>query len=672
MIKALFLQQRLPVSVKRDLIDALYGNIFTGLFMTMVGFSGLVFGFHSENTSSLKFAFWLIMLAVVLLRLVDAFYWLTKRKRNAYDPVTAEYRFALGSTITAIIWASYSLALYNVMSGIELACTMVILSAMAGGGASVLAPSRIIAFSYCTILILPLSAKALFDAQPYFFTLGALGSIFWLVMLTTASRSNAFFVSTASVKAQNADLLNRMETERKETARVNEQLRLSNAKLDEANATLEIQIAKRTDDIHRLSNRDPLTSLLNRSGFLRYLDNLIVKAKEVRNQVAVLFIDLDGFKQVNDSLGHQVGDKVLEEVAMRLTRFCEQDHLARWGGDEFVIALPYASVDTATAVAQAARSGITIPIFVSDNQITLDATIGIAMFPEHGMEAQSLIQEADLTMYEQKRLQRGTVGIFSEEIYLALRDEQLMSEHLRSAISNGELFLAYQPIIHARSQRLYAAEALLRWQRGDKLIPPDVFIPLAERTGQMKDIGTWVLHRACIDAAQWQFSSPISVSVNVSVIQLLDDNFIGTLERVLSSSGLAPERLHLEITESVFAHNKEKVIAQINAIKLRNVAVSIDDFGTGYSSLSQLQSLKCDYIKIDKSFVQNPAEGSDTIIRATMLIAQEFHCKTIAEGIETEAQAQRLTAMGVDHLQGYLYAKPLTNEDLIRWYNNNH
>lgn len=672
MIKALFLQQQLPVSVQRDLVDSLYGNVFTGLIMTMVGFSGLVFGFHSQSTSSVKFSFWLLMLAVVLVRLGDAFYWLNKLNQKSYAPAAAEYRFAVGSTITATVWASYSLVLYDAMSGIELASTMVVVSAMAGGGASVLAPSRFVAFSYCTLLILPLSIKALVDNQPYFFTLGILGCLFWLAMLATASRANAFFISTATVKTQNSELASNMDAEREETARVNEQLRLSNAKLDEANANLELQIAKRTDDIHRLSNRDPLTSLLNRSGFLRYLDRLIGKAKELRNQVAVLFIDLDGFKQVNDSLGHQVGDKVLEEVAKRLSRFCEPDHLARWGGDEFVIALPYASVDTAMAVAQAARSGITIPIFVSDNQITLDATIGIAMFPEHGMEAQSLIQEADLTMYEQKRLQRGSVGVFSEEIYLALREEQRMSEHLRSAISNGELFLTYQPILRANSQTLYAAEALLRWQRGDKLISPDVFIPLAERTGQMQEIGTWVLHRACIDAAQWQFSEAISVSVNVSVIQLLDDSFVSTLEKVLASSGLAPERLHLEITESVFARNKEKVIAQINAIKQRKVAVSIDDFGTGYSSLSQLQSLKCDYIKIDRSFVQNPEEGSDTIIRATMLIAQEFHCKTIAEGIETEAQATRLTSMGADLLQGYLYARPLTNEHLIRWYQNNH
>ncbi|GGW87172.1 putative bifunctional diguanylate cyclase/phosphodiesterase [Alteromonas halophila] len=670
MVKTLLQKNVLPVSVQRELVDLLYGNNFTGLLMTMVGFSGLVFGFHSQPTSSVKFSFWLIMLAIVLVRLGDAFYWLNKLKSKPYAPVPAQFRFVMGSVFTGLVWASYALILYDVMTPVELACTMVVMSAMAGGGASVLASNRVAVFCYCTLLILPLSVRALIDNQPYFFTLGVLGCMFWLAMLATASRANAFFIDTAMIKANNADLTASMEAERHETAKVNEQLRLSNVKLDEVNANLEAQIEKRTDDIHRLSNRDPLTSLLNRSGFLRYLENLINQAKELRNQIAVLFIDLDGFKQVNDSLGHQIGDKVLEEVATRLTRFCEQDHLARWGGDEFVIALPYASVDTAMAVAQAARSGITIPINVSDNQVTLDATVGIAMFPEHGMEAQSLIQEADLTMYEQKRVQRGSVGVFNEDIYLALRNEQLMCEHLRSAISNGELFLVYQPIINAQSGALYAVEALLRWQHEDTLIPPDVFIPLAERTGQMQDIGTWVLHRACIDAAQWQFAENVSVSVNVSVIQLLDDSFIETLERVLSSSGLAPEHLHLEITESVFARNKEKVVAQINAIKRHGVSVSIDDFGTGYSSLSQLQSLQCDYIKIDRSFVQNPEEGSDTIIRATMLIAQEFHCRTIAEGIETEAQATRLTDMGADLLQGYLYAKPLTNEHLLRWYNN--
>ncbi|MEW9799487.1 putative bifunctional diguanylate cyclase/phosphodiesterase [Alteromonas sp. CYL-A6] len=658
-------------TVQRELVDVLYGNSFAGLLITIIAFSGLVFGFHSEGSQSIKFAFWAMMILVMLVRLGDTLHWLNALRGTDYSPIAARNRFMLGSVAAGIIWSTYAVLLYDIMTEIELASTMVVLSAMSGGAASVLAPSRFVSFTYCTLLILPVSLRALLDNEPHFSTLGALGVIFWVGMLTTANRTNRFFVNTAQIKAQNETLKQRMLEEQNEIERMNKALSVSNERLDDANARLEREVAKRTNDIHRLSNRDPLTELLNRNGFVRYLETLIEKAKDLRNQVAVLFIDLDGFKQVNDSLGHQIGDAVLREVSSRLQRYCEPDHLARWGGDEFVIALPYANVDTAKAVAQAARSGITIPITVGDNQVTLDATIGIALFPEHGMNATSLIQEADLTMYEQKKRQRGSIGVFSEEIFLALREEQLLCENLRQAISQGEMFLVYQPILNARTKRLYAVEALLRWQKDDQLIPPDVFIPLAERTGQMQDIGTWVLHRACIDVAQWPLPDDISVSVNVSVIQLLDDNFVRVLDKVLVGSGLAAHRLHLEITESVFTHNKDKVIAQINAIKARGISVSIDDFGTGYSSLSQLQSLRCDYIKIDRSFVQNPEEGSDTIIRATLLIAREFSCNTIAEGIETDEQAARLTLMGVDHLQGYLYSRPLTSEALISWYNDN-
>ncbi len=658
--------------MQRDLVEMLYGNIFTGLIITFVAMTGLAFGFTEPDdlasTVSTKKTIWLCMCIALSLRLIDALYWQLSQRGTDYDPKVASIRFSTGAIITTLIWSSYSFLLFEDMSTIELACTMVILSAMAGGAATILAPSKLLVITYCTGLLLPMSLFAILMGTANFALLGYLGIGFWLAMLSTSIKSNHFFRQAVILKAANEELLEQMGQERSEIARINEELIASNSKLDNANATLEEEVLKRTDDIHRLSNRDPLTSLMNRNGFLRHLQNMLKKAQKLDNKLAVLFIDLDGFKQVNDSLGHQVGDKVLEEVSHRLTRFCEADHLARWGGDEFVLLLPYATENTAVAVAQAARSGITIPISVDENTINLDATIGIALYPQHSSNAHELIQEADLTMYEQKRKARGSVGVFSEELYATLRLEQSLRDGLRYAIERNELTLHYQPIMYAGEKRMWAAEALLRWSFDGNNIPPDKFIPLAERTGLIHDIGTWVLHRACIDASQWQFAEPVAVSVNVSVIQLMDDGFIRGLDRVLDSTELAPELLHLEITESVFAEDTAQVLKQVNAIKARKVQISIDDFGTGFSSLGQLHSLQFDHIKIDRAFVQKLEEGSDTIIRATLMIAREFECRTVAEGIETAEDADRLRTMGVDCLQGYYYARPMPVRDLIDWY----
>ncbi|NMH59090.1 EAL domain-containing protein [Alteromonas sp. MYP5] len=636
--------------------------------MTVLAMGCLVFGFDNPEIYYLKLNFWFALLVIVVIRLADTLYWRFSLQGTEYDPEIPLLRFAAGAVANIVVWSAYVSVLYYHMGTMEIMTTLVVISAMAGGAATILAPSRLLVSLYCTLLILPVSILALTDMRSEFNIIGFLGIAYWLLLFSISLKSSAFFTQAIEIKKVNESLIGQLKMERNEVARANEALRITNEKLDESNSTLEEQVLKRTDDIHRLSHRDPLTELLNRAGFTRHLESILKTTRKLENSLAVLFVDLDGFKQVNDSLGHQVGDKVLIEVAARLKRFCETDHLARWGGDEFVMALPYANRDTAVAVAQAARSGITIPIFVEENQIILDATIGIATFPEHGDSASILIQEADVTMYEQKRIQPGTVGVFNAQLYDALKEEQALREGLRYAISRRELSVVYQPIINGGDNSVWAAEALLRWTFNDEPIRPDIFIPIAEKIGLIHEIGDWVLNRACIDAAQWSFGKEVAVSVNVSVIQLMDDNFIGALDRALKSAGLAPEKLHLEITESVFADNREKVQMQVNSIKSRNVQISIDDFGTGFSSLSQLQTLDFDHIKIDRAFVQNLEEGSDTIIRATLLIAKEFGYKTIGEGIETLDHAERLTRMGVDFLQGYYYARPLPVRELATWF----
>ncbi len=666
--KSALIQGTRDQSIRYDVVKLLYGNVYTSMLMNALAMSFLVFGFSNPEIYQLKLYFWYATIILITIRLLDNLYWQFYLRGTSYDPLPPHLRFTVGAIASALLWSAYVSVLYHHMGTAEVMTTLVIISAMAGGASTILAPSRLLVAFYCTCLIIPVAVLGITDNRAEFNVLGFLGIGYWVMLLSVALKSSSFFSEAINLKKVNESLISELKMERNEVARANEALRITNEKLDDSNSTLEEEVIKRTDDIHRLSNRDPLTELLNRAGFNRHLASILKTTRELDNSLAVLFVDLDGFKQVNDGLGHQIGDKVLVEVATRLRRFCEPDHLARWGGDEFVMALPYANRETAVAIAQAARSGITIPILVDENQISLDATIGIAIFPEHGDTASLLIQEADVTMYEQKRIQPGTVGVFSAQIYDSIKEEQALREGLRQAISRRELSVVYQPIINSADNSLWAAEALLRWTFRDTPIGPDVFIPIAEKIGLIHEIGDWVLNRACIDAAQWTFGDNVAVSVNVSMLQLLDDNFIGALERALKSSGLAAERLHLEITESVFADNKEKVQMQVDAIKSRNIHISIDDFGTGFSSLSQLQTLNFDHIKIDRAFVQNLEEGSDTIIRATLLIAKEFGYKTVAEGIETLDHADRLTSMGVDCLQGYYYARPLPARDLAKWF----
>ena len=650
----------------RELTNLLYQSAGVTILLSFLAISALTFLISTEITDSIKFNLWAAMVGVLSVRAFDLVYWFVNLRGTDFEPKPTFIRYCAGIVISGVLWATFFITMFNQFNVLSMSSSMIVACAMSSGAAAVFAPSRRLCFTYITLLIVPFALLALQDERLHFVVLGGLGLCYWLAITSISLRSNTLVTDALSLKYSNAALLDEVKEERDEISRINDELRRSNEALDHANASLEMEVSKRTDDIHRLSSRDPLTGLMNRKGFMRLINRQLATSQRMNNSFALLFIDLDGFKQVNDSLGHQVGDGVLETVAERLARYSDKDNLGRWGGDEFVMLLPYANDDTAMAVAHATRSSISLPIEVESYQISLDATIGISLYPDHSTDAQGLIQLADLTMYEQKKIKPGSFALFNQSIYTQLQEELTLRDGLRNAIDENQFSLAYQPIVRSDTSDVWGFEALLRWTFNDKPVSPAVFIPLAEKSGLITDIGRWVLHRACIDAAQWA-TDEHAISVNVSVIQLMDDGFISTLDKVLSSSGLAPERLHIEITESVFADNKKKVQAQIEAIKQRKIQISIDDFGTGFSSLSQLQSLSFDHIKIDRAFVQNLEEGSDTIIRATLLIAKEFNCLTIAEGIETQEHVERLTSMGVDCLQGYLFAKPMPNSALPEW-----
>ncbi|MFT2092551.1 putative bifunctional diguanylate cyclase/phosphodiesterase [Paraglaciecola sp. 2405UD69-4] len=625
----------------------------------------VLFGQETLNEEKL---YWLFgMITILGCRLGDTILWKPQNTKRSDIGLLGIQRYAVGTVLTALMWSMYAILFIESMQIAEFTYVIVILSSLAGASASVFSASRFIAISYSGILLIPIAILGILSEQEHKLYLGTLSLSYCLVMVIYSIRNSRFTAQAIYNKNVNQQLVTKLIKEKDRYAAINLELTDTTEALNQVNLSLEQQIEARTQEVSNLSNLDSLTQLDNRKAFTTNLETLITQAIEKDRPLALLFIDLIGFKNINDTMGHQVGDSVLIQVTERISAFSENHRAGRWNGDEFLVALPYSDSTTALAIAQAMTRSISQPIYVHGNEIHLTASIGIAMAPNDSQSATELIQLADLTMCEQKQSSNNKPQLFSNDVKNRILASQTILEGLQHAIQRKQLYLCYQPIQKAKGYDCWAFEALLRWDLDGKFIGPDVFIPLAEKSGLIKEIGAWVLNRACMDAVHWQDTPDAAVSVNVSVIQLMDKGFLRLLDNCLQTSGLPPERLHLEVTESTFVEKQAFILQQLEQIRARNIAVSIDDFGTGYSSLSQLQTLPVNFVKIDKTFVDNIEGKGEAIIRATLFIARELGCKTIAEGVETKEQAIALSGMGVDYLQGYYFAKPMKSDALASW-----
>lgn len=588
-------------------------------------------------------------------RFWDMRHWQKKLNGHNYDATRPMLRFTITRYLTAFALSAYPVMFYDSMDVIELACTIVIMSAMAGGAATVLAADKWLSLSYAFILLTPISILCLISVVDYQNIFGVLGLIFVAVMFSSAKRSSEFTAESILIKNQHADLL--------------EQMKLKNLEVSEVNANLEAKVRKRTEQILELSNIDPLTKLFNRNAFSENLKLLIDSSKLRDTKLAVLFIDLDGFKSINDSHGHAIGDKVLVETAKRLSLHAEKAHcLCRWGGDEFLIALQDSEVDSAREFAKQLIMVLSQPIEIEHHALTVGATIGIAMYPEHGTNEVQLITLADTAMYVQKQTTKSDVCIFTEQMRDTLHRQIKLKEGLALALKNEEFYMVFQPVIDSKSSEVGFCEALLRWDLNGESISPSEFIPVAEQHGLIHSIGAWVLHQSCQLAANWSFDKSVNLSVNVSVAQLMHGDLVSVVETALHNSGFAAKNLHIEITESIFAEDIDYVLEQMNALQELNIKVSVDDFGTGFSSLALLQSLSADVVKIDRSFIHTIDKGGKAIIQATQYMANELGYSVVAEGVETKVQADTLSEMGIESLQGFYFSKPMKVDELAAWH----
>ncbi len=411
---------------------------------------------------------------------------------------------------------------------------------------------------------------------------------------------------------------------------------------------------------------DSLTNLANRALFLDRADHAIRRLGRGGPGVAVLMFDLDGFKTVNDSLGHGAGDSLLVGVAARLqTALRATDTAARLGGDEFAVLVEDA-VDAQEAMGLAERvlDALALPFVVAGKELFVRASVGVA-WTDGDHDADGLLRDADAAMYEAKGHGKGHARLFEPGMYSASLARLELETDLRRAVTGGEFVLHYQPVVALDSTRVVALEALVRWQHPTRgLIEPDSFIPLAEENGLIVDIGRWVLAEACCQARAWQRTTgdeSLSVAVNVSARQLGDPTLVQDVVRSLTVSGLDPACLTLEITESVLIADPEVAVGRLRELKAAGVRLAIDDFGTGYSSLSSLQSLPVDALKIDKTFVDGVGGGAEAgaLVEAIVRLASNLALETVAEGVERHEQLESLHALGCQQIQGFYFSQPL-------------
>jgi diguanylate cyclase (GGDEF)-like protein len=409
--------------------------------------------------------------------------------------------------------------------------------------------------------------------------------------------------------------------------------------------------------------RDPLTGLPSRLLLMNRLQSALTRMERTGRGVAVLFIDLDRFKIVNDSLGHHAGDRLLLAVTERLRKAVRRHEMpARFGGDEFVLVCE--DVDDpqdAVAVAERLLKALAQPFEFQDGQAFIAGSIGIALTDDPHASASDLVRDADAAMYRAKEAGGGRWSIFDQIVRDRAVARQAIEGDLRNAIANGELVVHFQPEIAVSTGEIVGVEALVRWERpGAGLVPPGEFIPIAEETGLIVPIGAWVMREACMQAMRLFDDGRLVVRVNVSARQLAEPGLTTTVADALAASGLPPERLCLEVTESVVLEDSDRSVAALQALRDIGVGVSLDDFGTGYCSLSYLRRLPIDSLKIDRSFVRglgNEADD-DSIVTSVIDLARSLGVSVVAEGVETEEQLAGLRARGCDTVQGYLFARP--------------
>jgi diguanylate cyclase len=451
------------------------------------------------------------------------------------------------------------------------------------------------------------------------------------------------------------------------------------------------QLRESEAKVRYLAYYDPLTALPNRQRLLQILEQQVAWATPRQRGVAVLMLDIDNFSRINDTQGQAVGDGLLQEVAHRLQNCLRDqraldndesgsgksdinDWVARTGGDEFALALPgIATVETAQIVARRVQQALSRPCVFAQQEIPLSASMGVSLFPGDAATAEALLKNADAAMHHGKKSSSNAIEFFKKSISTRAAKHLSMETDLRKALERGEFTLNYQPRLRVDDMQVEAVEALVRWWHPTRgFVPPDEFIPLAEQTGLIVDIGDWVLREACAQARRWRDAGQVNwqVAVNVSGVQFRDGSLVERVTRAIDAAGIDSRMIELEFTEGALIEYSAVVSKAVKALKTLGVATALDDFGTGYSSLSYLRHFPIDTLKIDRVFVRDivSRSGNTPLVDAIIAMAKSLGLSTVAEGVETESQWQYLKSRHANQVQGFLFCQPLAIADLERWH----
>ena len=429
-------------------------------------------------------------------------------------------------------------------------------------------------------------------------------------------------------------------------------------------------------ELYLMARRDSLSGLANRNALNEHLERLIHISKREKKEFAFLFLDIDHFKSINDSLGHNIGDELLKNMSNLIQNTLRpSDFVARVGGDEFVIIIQdYNNYLELSNIVHRIQKYISKPWTIKTNPINISCSIGVAFYPKDGNDVISLMKNADIAMYEAKKLGRNQYHFFTEELNKTVQESITLDKNMRKALKNNEYELYYQPKIDLQTSQIIGVEALIRWISPTKgLIPPDVFIPLAEENGFIVELGKWITNEAIEQYVRWKEKGiDINISINVSAKQLSNIKFVNQVIDKIKENNITPNKIDIEITEYMFIQDSQNTFNNLNTLHNFGVSISLDDFGTGYSSLSYLKKFPIDYLKIDKAFLDdyNSKDGS-VFLETIVKLGQMLNIRVIAEGVEKEEQLKYLKSISCNQAQGYYFSKPLDIKDFESFFRNN-
>lgn len=551
-----------------------------------------------------------------------------------------------------ILWSALGWWGIPDFSGPQQFTVLIMLSAMAGGATGTLASLNRVGKIFIAIVVLPACTQLLLKSSAEHLTLGLLGMLFTVVMINNQSNNHRLLIRSITLANENLDLVAALSAQADQVL--------------QANAALELRVAERTRELTHMAHHDLMTGLPNRVLALERFHQAVAEAALNGTSVAILYVDLDNFKYVNDSFGHRVGDQLLCTVAERLRKRVRPiDTVSRQGGDEFLVILP--DIDKESLARQMASSllaGLVSPFNVEAQVVGISTSIGITLYPQHGTDFDTLLRNADAAMYSAKAAGKNTLRFFSDDMNSDALDKLKLKAQLSNALEHGEFFLVFQPQISLETGRMTGAEALVRWRHPDEgIVSPARFIPLAEESGLIVSIGNWVIDEACRQGREWFDAGvePFVISINVSAQQLNAGDLLNAVRERLEWNRFPSAFLELEFTESGLLKNVAQSLQAINQLRALGVKMAIDDFGTGYSSLSYLRQFKVDKLKIDQSFIRgigaSPVDRE--IVRTIIHLGKTLTLQVIAEGVETESQLRDLADLNCHQVQGYLVSKPL-------------